>query len=69
MLTNEEIFKIIREFRDECMNEYMENRIIDLAHADYCDLLKETRLSTRWCTVLELINRLSDASLDKGEEK
>lgn len=69
MLTNEEIFKIIREFRDECMNEYLEDRIIDLAHADYSDLIKETRLSTRWCTILELINRLADAQLNKEEEK
>ena len=67
MLTNEEIFKIIREFRDECMNEYLEDRIIELAHADYGDLIKETRLSTRWCTVLELINRLADAQLNKEE--
>ena len=67
MLTNEEIFKIIREFRDECMNEYLKDRIIDLAHADYCDLIKETRLSTMWCTILELINRLADAQLNKEE--
>ena len=67
MLTNEEIFEIIRGFRDECMGEYLENRIIDLAHADYSDLIKETRLSTRWCTILELINKLADAQAVKGE--
>ena len=67
MLTNEEICNIIRAFRDECMGEYLENRILDLAHADNGDLIKETRLSTRWCTILELINRLADAQMDKGE--